>query len=120
MVYNPSSSSTKGSLIDHLALYKYNPVNAVLFSWTSTAVTRNGMPSARFHEVRMVYNPSSSSTKEIEADITFGLAHKSQSKGLKAVSYTDQQQQKLEQSMQQLGVESGVGINAHVNVAMKE
>jgi len=107
------------SLIDHLALYKYNPVNAVLFSWTSTAVTRNGMPSARFHEVRMVYNPSSSSTKEIEADITFGLAHKSQSKGLKAVSYTDQQQQKLEQSMQQLGVESGVGINAHVNVAMK-
>ena len=115
------------SLIDHLALYKYNPVNIALFSWTNTAVTRNGMPSARFHEVKMVYNPSTSSTKEIEVDFTIAMAHKSKSQGIKAIQLLSQQQlqtprqqnQKIQQVLENLQIESGLGLTSELNVVFK-
>merc|ERR1711976_268786 len=65
------------SMLDHFSLYNYNPINAVLFSWTSSAMTKDGQASCRSHEVRIAYNPNRSQTKEIEFDLSIDLAWKS-------------------------------------------
>merc|ERR1711887_458992 len=57
------------SLIDQFSLYKYSPVNTVLFSWTHGALTLSGYPSLRHHEIKFIYYPTRSSTKEIEIEL---------------------------------------------------
>ena len=124
------------NLLDSLSLYKYNPVNMVLFSWTSTAVASNGMPSARFHQIEMVYNPSTSSTKEIEIDLTVAMAHKYKSKGIKSVGLAglkgkslllyqelqgsvSQEHQKLKQVFEKIQVDSGLGFTSALTIVLK-
>merc|ERR1711915_541515 len=57
------------SLIDEAALYNYSPINVVLFGLTQGALTLSGYPSLRYHEVKVLYFPTRSSTKEIEIEI---------------------------------------------------
>jgi len=99
------------SVIDHLALYKYNPLNMALFGWTNTAVTKSGRPSIRNHVMKIVYNPSRSSTKEIEAEIELSVGYMRQNQSPKAISLASiQQQSQVKQLIQNLDIASGLGL----------
>ena len=108
------------TLIDTMALYKYNPVNTVLFSWTSTALRRNGMPSARFHEVKMVYNPNTSTTKQVEFDVSMALAYKTKDEGrlvnAAPLIGSIQQHQQLNQHIEEMDLEEAFGLRTDLDV----
>merc|ERR1711887_425046 len=80
------------SLIDQFSLYKYSPVNTVLFSWTHGALTLSGYPSLRHHEIKFIYYPTRSSTKEIEI---------------------------AKEVLQKLSVETGVSVTGKINIELK-
>ena len=127
------------SLMQHMKLYKYNPINMMLFSWTRTAMRIDGKPSSRFMEVKMVYDPSRSSTKEVEIDLVMVLGHKVNGEYPKLVSLAQlaqakQQQtpyqgeelqasnkyhQKIDQCLQQLNVDQGYGLTTSIDVVFK-
>merc|ERR1719354_1354886 len=87
-------------LYDYASLYNFNPINMILFSWTSNAMTTNGLASCRDHEFKLIYNPSRSQTSEVEFDLSFVLALKSKDIEPKIVKISNQQQQ------QQLRIET--------------
>ena len=84
------------SVLEVLSLYNYNPINMILFSKTSPALTESGKASLRKHEFSLTLNPTSSSTKEIQFEFKFGSGKKDQ----------DQQQQRnnLQDERQQGGI----------------
>ena len=121
-------------LFDYASLYNYNPINAFMFSWTSSAMTQSGRASCRHHEMQFVYNPSRSQTTEVEFDLTFALALKSKTEEPKIVQISNQQQlqietvqlqhskpehQKIQQAFQKLIVEEGFGFNIDVDLAFR-
>jgi len=64
------------SILELISIYK-NPVNMVLFGWTSPALSEHLTPSIRRHQVSIIYNPSLSSTKEVGVEVKVGVATKS-------------------------------------------
>jgi len=56
------------SVLEEFNLYKQNPINMLLFSWTNTAHKLNGLPSIRPHAFRVRYEPTKSENKEIEIE----------------------------------------------------
>merc|ERR1712212_438030 len=121
------------SVLEMMSLYNYSPLNTVLFSMTNTAVTLNGRPSCRYHEVKMVYSPEESSTKKVELE--FGLTVVRQLKneplkkiviqkvpsGLQIASQhlkASSQSQKLQQKVSKLTVEEGYGFTANVDLKL--
>merc|ERR1712066_1046634 len=56
--------------------YNYNPIAYSFFSFTETALTADGKPTARFHEYTLVHNPSQSTTKGAEMTAQLSLAKK--------------------------------------------
>merc|ERR1712066_1187601 len=56
--------------------YNYNPIAYSFFSFTETALTADGKPTARFHEYTLVHNPSQSTTKGAEMTVQLSLAKK--------------------------------------------
>jgi len=124
------------SLIDILAVHKYNPLYMAMFGWTNTAVTVSGYPSLRHHEIKLVYNPSRSSTKEIELEVTLALAYLKQNQLPQALSVLIQQNQLLQiqsqdlqpanvqhqqikQTFQNLDIEQGLGLTSKININLK-
>ena len=81
------------SVLDVLRLYNYNPINMILFRKTSPALTESGKASLRKHEFAIIMNPSSSSTKDIQIDLKFGLGKKEQRLEQQFNSYQNDQQQ---------------------------
>jgi len=116
------------STIDQFALYEYSPLNVVMFSWTSTAMRRDGRPSCRFTEVAVVYNPRQSSTKKVEIEFGASLAYKSLNEPLQAIQLQNQQihsqdihssdwqHQKIRQHIEKLRIEHGFGVFASTTV----
>ena len=116
------------SFIDQLALYNYNPINAVMFSWTSTAMLRDGRPSCRYTSVTSVYNPKQSSTKKVEIEFGASVAYKSRDQPIKALQWQQQQfqtqqiqsnnhqHQRIRQQSEKLAIEQGYGVSASVTV----
>merc|ERR1712212_1235677 len=121
------------SVLEMMSLYNYSPLNTVLFSMTNTAVTLNGRPSCRYHEVKMVYSPEESSTKKVELE--FGLTVVRQLKneplkkiviqkvpsGLQIASQhlkASSQSQKLQQKVSKLSAEEGYGFTANVDLKL--
>jgi len=64
------------SLFEILSIYK-NPVNMVLFGWTSPALSEHLTPSIRRHQVSVIYDPSVSTTKAVDFEFKVGVATKS-------------------------------------------
>merc|ERR1712061_755468 len=55
----------------------YNPTNMLRFSGVDTlGLTSTGLPSVRYHESKVVALPQSSSTKEVEVVLKWGVATK--------------------------------------------
>jgi hypothetical protein len=71
------------SVFERLWLYNYNPLNIFRFSWASTALNGNGLPSLRRHEWQIKYDPTSSSTKEIEFQFQLSTVSKEQGEEIK-------------------------------------
>merc|ERR1712142_458006 len=64
------------TMMDGMALYKYNPVLATLFHFTETALKADGLPTARFHKYSLILNPAKSVTKEAEVTVLLNIAEK--------------------------------------------
>ena len=64
------------SFLDILKLYNNNPLNALRFLWTSPTLTENGKPSLRRHEYSLKFDPSTSTSKEIQFDFKIGYGQK--------------------------------------------
>merc|ERR1719290_975573 len=63
------------SIAEYIAIYK-NPLNLILFGWTSPAMSEHLAPSVRFHKMTTLFVPSLSSTKELGVEIKVGVATK--------------------------------------------
>jgi Lipoprotein amino terminal region/Domain of unknown function (DUF1943) len=124
--------------LDMLKMYNYNPVNMVLFSWTQTAITANGKPSARYHSMRLCLNPSTSQTKEAEIELSFALGTKDHSGQPKQVQFQKSRKgllslptvqlvpltsgglaMYLDRSFKKLNVQEGMAVTADVKVTLK-
>merc|ERR1711970_1461382 len=64
------------TMMDGMALYKYNPVLASMFHFTETALKADGMPTARYHKYSLTLNPAMSVTKEAEVTVMVNIAEK--------------------------------------------
>jgi len=104
--------------LDQAALYKYSPVNTVLFSLTQSALTLRGYPSLRYHEVKVLYYPTKSSTKEIEMEVGVAGIYKTKTS---SVEYKPRQLQIVnpKEIIQKLNVESGVAITGKIDIELK-
>jgi len=66
-----------GYMLQKLSNLHYNPLNMYHFSGADTlGLTHTGLPSVRYHESKVFVSPQSSSTKEIEFALDFGVATK--------------------------------------------
>ena len=66
-----------GYVLQKLSNLHYNPLNMYHFSGADTlGLTHTGLPSVRYHESKVFVSPQSSSTKEIEFALDFGVATK--------------------------------------------
>ena len=57
------------SFLNHIALYKYNPVNMALFGWTHTALKHGGLPSCRYHEVKISHLLQTADPKTLDMTV---------------------------------------------------
>merc|ERR1719312_2037367 len=64
------------TIMDGMALYKYNPVLASMFHFTETALKADGRPTARYHKYSLMLNPARSVTKEAEIGVKVNIAEK--------------------------------------------
>merc|ERR1711970_308639 len=64
------------TMVDGMALYKYNPVLASMFHFTETALKADGIPTARYHKYSLILNPARSVTKEAELTVMVNIAEK--------------------------------------------
>jgi len=106
------------SVIDILSLYKYNPINALLFSWTQSPTTLSGYPSSKYHVMKLVLSPSRSETKELVTELQLGAVYKKHSY---VIEYKPEHFNVLapKEVLQQLSVESGVAITGEMKVLLK-
>ena len=125
------------SVLDQMKLYKNNPLNMAIFTWTNGPLKFNGKPSSRYHSVRMVYNPRKSTTNEMEINLSGSIAMQKKGQAPEALNINnsansgssliqtqqlevnDQKHQKIQKLMQQLDIEQGVGFSTSVNVVLK-
>merc|ERR1712212_964975 len=67
------------SVVDFYSLYKYNPLNSLLFGWTASPMTVGGYPTTRYSEYKIIYLPTRSATKEMETEVALGAVYKKHS-----------------------------------------
>jgi len=63
------------SILELVQIYK-NPINMMMFGWTSPALSENLVPSVRYHKMTTLFRPDQSSTKEIGIEVKIGAATK--------------------------------------------
>merc|ERR1712234_62911 len=98
--------------------YKYNPLNTLVFGWTQSPVTVGGYPTTRYSEVKIIYHPTRSATKEIEAEVALGAVYKKHSY---VVEYKPETLGVIapKQVLEKLNVESGVAVSGELKVILK-
>merc|ERR1712198_720243 len=70
-----SRSVDMRSIVEYLNIYK-NPVNMLVFGWTSPALSENLVPSVRYHKMTTLLEPARTSTKALGLEIKIGAATK--------------------------------------------
>ena len=63
------------SVDEYIAIYK-NPLNLMVFGWTSPALSEQLTPSVRYHKMTTLFEPAQSSTKELGVEFKIGVATK--------------------------------------------
>merc|ERR1719462_288393 len=63
------------SIVEYLNIYK-NPVNMLVFGWTSPALSENLVPSVRYRKMTTLLEPARTSTKALGLEIKIGAATK--------------------------------------------
>jgi len=63
------------SVAEYIAIYK-NPLNLMIFGWTSPALSEQLVPSVRYHRMTTIFDPAHSSTKELGIEVKVGVATK--------------------------------------------
>merc|ERR1719334_1499300 len=63
------------SVDEYIAIYK-NPLNLMVFGWTSPALSEHLTPSVRYHKMTTLFEPAQSSTKELGLEFKVGVATK--------------------------------------------
>merc|ERR1712198_528094 len=106
------------TVVDVISLYKYNPLNTLVFGWTQSPVTVNGYPTSRYSQVKIIYHPTRSATKEIEAEVALGAVYKKHSY---IIEYKPETLGVIapKQVLEKLNVESGVAVSAELKVILK-
>jgi hypothetical protein len=70
--------------LEKMSNFHYNPLNlARFYNVAMMGLTTSGRPSFRKHEMRIVFHPETSSTKQISFDLKFGYGTKVQSQPIK-------------------------------------
>merc|ERR1719249_495085 len=92
MIETESSYVDNRSLIELVQIYK-NPINMMVFGWTSPALSEHLTPSIRYHKMTTLLHPAQTSTKEIGIEIKIGAATKVS--GESAIKYHTLKQQSL-------------------------
>merc|ERR1712198_738311 len=99
MIETESSYVDSRSLIELVQIYK-NPINMMVFGWTSPALSEHLTPSVRYHKMTTLLHPAQTSTKEIGIEIKIGAATKVS--GESAIKYHTLKQQSLSSLSQEL------------------
>merc|ERR1712198_746630 len=99
MIETESSYIDNRSLIELVQIYK-NPINMMVFGWTSPALSEHLTPSIRYHKMTTLLHPAQTSTKEIGIEIKIGAATKVS--GESAIKYHTLKQQSLSSLSQEL------------------
>merc|ERR1712198_351612 len=99
MIETESSYIDNRSLIELVQIYK-NPINMMVFGWTSPALSEHLTPSVRYHKMTTLLHPAQTSTKEIGIEIKIGAATKVS--GESAIKYHTLKQQSLSSLSQEL------------------
>merc|ERR1719495_2826197 len=63
------------SVDEYIAIYK-NPLNLMVFGWTSPALSEHLTPSVRYHKMTTLFEPAQSSTRELGLEFKVGVATK--------------------------------------------
>merc|ERR1719249_436974 len=87
------------SVDEYIAIYK-NPLNLMVFGWTSPALSEHLTPSVRYHKMTTLLHPAQTSTKEIGIEIKIGAATKVS--GESTIKYHTLKQQSLSSLSQEL------------------
>merc|ERR1719447_2384582 len=109
------------SMMDSWSNYHYNPLVATMFSFTETALTSSGQPTARLHKYPLTHNPAQSSTKRAEIEVEVSAATKQENQQIKKIKLSSQQaensehQRKLESCLNKLNSKQGYAFSAQVN-----
>lgn len=126
------------SVFDRLSLYNYNVFNILRFSWASTAISSTGLPSLRRHEWQVKYDPTSSSTKEIEFQFQLSSISKEREHGIKShkivvdhdkvlpykiekepVSVGNERIEKLKEMLEKSNIEEGNGVFLRLSTILR-
>ncbi len=71
------------STFEKMSMFNGNPSNLLRFMWISAAMSEKLEPSARFHQVKLTFEPSESTTREVEYQLKWGSASKLQGEQVK-------------------------------------
>merc|ERR1712042_296709 len=110
----------KKTMMDSWSNYHYNPMVASWFSFTETALTASGRPTARYHKYTLTHNPAQSSTKGAEMEVQLSLATKVKNQQIKNIelspnhSHSTEASTKLESCLNKLDSKYGYAFNAYV------
>merc|ERR1719489_426460 len=111
----------KKTMMDSWSNYHYNPMVASWFSFTETALTSSGQPTARLHKYTLTHNPAQSSTKKAEIEVELSAATRQENQQTKKIKLSSQQAEssehdrKLETCLNKLNSKQGYAFNAQVN-----
>merc|ERR1712121_276547 len=114
----------KKPMLNSLSNYRYNPIVALMFLETETALKINGKPTIRFHMYTVVHNPAVSTTKALEFEVKLAAATKIRNSPLiKHIAAQSpmkvQHEQMLDNSISKLiGAENILATNALVIVKL--
>merc|ERR1712212_1178848 len=106
------------TVVDVISLYKYNPLNTLIFGWTASPMTVGGYPTTRYSEYKIIYLPTRSATKEMETEVALGAVYKKHSY---VIEYKPESLGVIapKQVLEKLNVESGVAVSAEMKVILK-
>merc|ERR1712055_645549 len=111
----------KKTMMDSWSNYHYNPMVASWFSFTETALTSSGQPTARLHKYTLTHNPAQSSTKRAEIEVELSAATRQENQQIKKIKLSSHQAEssehdrKLETCLNKLNSKQGYAFNAQVN-----
>merc|ERR1711970_1224103 len=122
LVESESDVLDRKTFLDTLRNFRYNPLTALYYYSTITALNSDGLPSLRFHKATLVHNPQSSTTKEVKIDLNVAAAIQEERRITPYIAESSpkksQQETKLSQTIEKLRSKDAYAVHALVEVAL--